>query len=112
EMIQMEVMDGTHSSSNSLLSLSLSKRFSSISSSLRGFSLPRNPFRGFRFRFPTIPSIPFFDGMGGAALAPVYRLLAVLFALIVVYVLLGTDVLCFGGGMGSEYLGPFRPDSV
>jgi hypothetical protein len=111
EMIQMEVMEGEVDDSRrgSGLRMSFSKRFSSISSSLSAISLPRNPFRGIRFRFP---SVSCFANMQSGAMVPIYRLLAVLFALIVVYILLATDAFSFRGTMGSDYLGPFDPDSV
>ncbi|KAF8541049.1 hypothetical protein BDD12DRAFT_728731 [Trichophaea hybrida] len=114
EMIQMEVMEGGDVEGGSnrgsgYLRLSFSKRFSSISSSLSAISLPRNPFRGIRFR---IPSVPCCANLDSGAMVPIYRLLAVLFALIVVYILLANDAFNFRGTMGSDYLGPFDPESV
>jgi hypothetical protein len=117
EMVQMEVMEGElderqHSSG---LGRAFSKRFNSISSSLSAISLPRNPFRnpfrGFRFRMPNVPSVPCMHHLDSAAMVPVYRLLAVVFALLVVYILLATDVFSFRS-VGNDYLGPFDPESV
>ena len=101
-----------------LLRLSLSKRFSSVRSSLSAISfLGRNPFRGLRSRLPRLPAAvgragPCCARLDGAAMVAVYRLLAVLFALLVAYVLLATDVFSFRAALGSDYLGPFDPESV
>jgi hypothetical protein len=113
EMVQMEVMEGEldERQRSSGLGRAFSKRFSSISSSLSAISLPRNPFRGFRFRMPNVPSVPCMHRLDSAAMVPVYRLLAVVFALLVVYILIATDVLSFRS-VGNDYLGPFDPESV
>ncbi|KAA8901307.1 hypothetical protein FN846DRAFT_122994 [Sphaerosporella brunnea] len=111
EMVQMEVMEGEIEEQRRRGSGGLrafSKRFSS---SLSAISLPRNPFRGLRCRMPNVPPVPCLSNMNSAALVPVYRLIAVVVALIVVYVLLATDVLSFRS-VGQEYLGPFDPESV
>ena len=118
EIIQMEVMDGGEEEGGGRgrgrrLRSSLTKRFSSFSSSLA----LRNPFRGvrwrwrWRWRLPPIPSVPCIDRISASALLPVYRLLAVVVALVVVYILLATDVLSFRHGP-QEYMGPFDPESV
>lgn len=121
EMIQMEVMDGDVDGvgrrPGGRLRQEFTKRFSSISSSLSAMSLPRNPFRGMNLfggvRFPRIhiPEVPCFSRLGGEAMVPIYRILAVLAALIVVYVLLATDTFSFSRPV-AEYTGPFDPESV
>lgn len=94
-----------------LLRLSFSKRFSLVRSSLSAMSfLGRNPFRG--LGLPRLPTGPCCARLDGAAMVAVYRLLAVLFALLVAYVLLATDAFSFRGALGADYLGPFDPDSV
>lgn len=119
EIIQMEVMnDGRENGGNGAggrLSNAISKRLSSIwssSSRLAAISLPSNPFRGFSIRMPSIPSPPCCEHISSAALVPIYRLGAVLFGLMVVYVVLATDVFSFRKSLGGEYLGPFDPKSV
>lgn len=110
EMIQMEVMDGDAAERGGVrggLRMSFTKTFSSITSA---WSVP-NPFRGMRCRLPAVPSIPCCANVDSAAMVPVYRLLAVAAVLIAVYALLATDALNFRTA-GSEYLGPFDPESV
>jgi len=110
EMIQMEVMDGDDVERGGVrgaLRMSFTKRFSSITSK---WSVP-NPFRGMRCRLPAVPSMPCCARLSSPVLAPMYRLLAVAVSLFVVYVLLATDVFSLRT-TGSEYLGPFDPESV
>lgn len=113
EMIQMEVDDsgggGGGSGAGERLRLELTKRISSLSSSLSAISLPRNPFRGVRWPRPRIPELPCFAGINHEALLPIYRILAVLGALTVVYVLLATDIFNF---QAVEYAGPYAPENV
>jgi hypothetical protein len=119
EMVQMEIMEaGVEERRSSKWRLSFSKRIHSISSSLSAISLPtvswRNPFRNihFSFRMPNIPSIPCCANIDQSAMIPIYRLLAILAALIVVYIILATDALGIPGAMDSAYMGPFDADSV
>ncbi|KAI5788418.1 hypothetical protein EDC01DRAFT_165035 [Geopyxis carbonaria] len=104
EMIQMELMEGEEEERRgSGLRQSLSKRLSSIS----WISLPRNPFRG--WRFPKIPEMACCANLNHQALMPVYRLLVVLVGLIILWAIVASDALNFKTGIvGSE----FDPSSV
>ena len=114
EMIQMEVDDGGGGAggggARERLRIELTKRISSLSSSLSAISLPRNPFRGVSWPRMRIPELPCFSGFSKEAMLPIYRILAVIAALIVVYILLATDSFSFTEAV--EYSGPYAPETV
>lgn len=90
----------------------ISKRLSSITSSLSSISLPDswrvNPFRCFSFF--RLPDLPCFN----SGLIPIYRFLGVVFGLVVVYTLLATDSVSLSGpgGGASTGLVNFDPEVI
>lgn len=115
EMEQMEVGEGTDDGEEGGrrrrrgLRHKLSSRISSLGSSLSALSLPGG--WGWGRGWLRVPSLPQMSWLHGS-LVPVYRLIAVLLALVVVYALLASDVFSFRPPMSSGLLGPFDPASV